>query len=432
MRLKIIKVNSLPLNDALFIIIFMKILKNTILALAILCLVLTLATLKPKSQNNEVVFWTLQLGTFGGYMNPLIAEFEKENPEIKIKWIDVPYSEGEKRTLASILSNNPPDLVNLTPEFSSVLAQKQALYLVDCAKLSDYNKQIVKNFMQGGKCYAVPFYATSALNFYNKELLERSKINKLPQTYTDLFEISAQIKKNTGVFSTMPTLTENDTLLKILNKYGVNSPQTLTNENSLMIFDGYKRLYQEDLIPRESITQTHREALEKFMSGQLVFIQSGANFLNMIKDNAPGVFKVTDVTNQLTGESGKYDVSIMNLIIPKRAKNKEAALKFALFLTNKKNQIELAKLTTILPVNNEALKDEYFTNFDENDVISKARCLSAKQLDNLENPVRAGRNQKEIITLLNSSVQEIMLNKDETAKILAKTAKLWDELLKNE
>ncbi len=200
----------------------------------------------------------------------------------------------------------------------------------------------------------------------------------------------------------------------------------------MMIFDGYKGLYQKDLIPKESITQTHREALEKFMSGQLVFIQSGANFLNMVKDNAPGVFKVTDVTNQLTGESGKYDVSIMNLIIPQRAKNKEAALKFALFLTNKKNQVELAKLTTILPVNNYALNDEYFTKYDEKDVISKARCLSAKQLENLENPVRASRNQKEIITLLNTSVQEIMLDKAQTRTVLEKTSKLWKDLLNNE
>ena len=173
----------------------MNILKKTVLALAIVFFVLTFLSLKPKTQENEVVFWTLQLGTFDNYMNPLIQEFERENPGIKIKWIDVPYSEGEKRTLASILSNTPPDLVNLTPEFSSVLAQKQALYYIDCEKLSAYNTQIVKNFMQDGKCYAVPFYATSALNFYNKDLFAKSKIKKLPQTYTDLLKFPHKSSK---------------------------------------------------------------------------------------------------------------------------------------------------------------------------------------------------------------------------------------------
>ena len=64
------------------------------------------------------------MGGFSDYINNIISEYETSHPNIKIKWIDVPFSEGEKRTLASILSNNPPDLVNLNPDFSSILAQK--------------------------------------------------------------------------------------------------------------------------------------------------------------------------------------------------------------------------------------------------------------------------------------------------------------------
>ena len=71
-----------------------------------------------KKDDNTVVFWTLQLSSFDKYINNIIDEFEKENPGVKIQWIDVPYSEGEKRTLAAILTDNPPDLVNLTPDFS--------------------------------------------------------------------------------------------------------------------------------------------------------------------------------------------------------------------------------------------------------------------------------------------------------------------------
>lgn len=384
---------------------------------------------KPQKHNeNEVVFWSLQMGTFDGYMKPLIAEFERQNPNIKIKWIDVPYSEGEKRTLASILSSNPPDLVNLTPDFSSVLAQKQALEYIDCAKLKDYNKQITQSLMTDGKCYAVPFYATSSLTFYNKELLKKAGIKHLPQTYDELNLLAPKIKQKTGMFVTMPTLTENDTLLKILNKSGINTSQTLISDKSVKIFEGYRKLYQKDLIPKESITQNHQEALEKYMSGQLAFIQSGANFLNIVKENAPQVFKYTDVAPQFTGDNGKYDVSVMNLIIPLRAKHKDGALRFALFLTNKQNQIELAKLTTILPVNNLALKDSYFNSYTEGDVIAKARVLSAKQLGNLQKNIRFENNHKEILTLLNTTVQQILLGNDDVKKVLESAAKDWKRL----
>lgn len=400
--------------------------------ISIACILLVsfvyILTKPQKNSNNEVVFWSLQMGTFDGYMKPLIAEFEKQNPDVKIKWIDVPYSEGEKRTLASILSSTPPDLVNLTPEFSSVLAQKQALEYIDCAKLKDYNKQITQSLMTDGKCYAVPFYATSSLTFYNKDLLKKAGIKQVPKTYDELNLLAPIIKQKTGVFVTMPTLTENDTLLKILNKSGINTPQTIISDKSVKIFEGYRELYQKDLIPRESITQNHQEALEKYMSGQLAFIQSGANFLNIVKENAPQVFKHTDVAPQFTGDNGKYDVSVMNLIIPVRAKHKDGALRFALFLTNKQNQIELAKLTTILPVNNLALNDSYFNSYTDGDVIAKARVLSAKQLGNLQKNIRFENNHKEILTLLNTTVQQILLSNDDVKKVLESAAKDWKRL----
>ena len=382
------------------------------------------------SKAQEIVFWSLQMGTFDSYMRPLIAEFEKENPDLTINWIDVPYSEGEKRTLASILSNTPPDLVNLTPDFSSVLAQKQALEFIDCNKLDVYNEQIINSLKQDGKCYAVPFYATSALTFYNKEILNEANIINIPTTYNELNSIAKQIKDKTSKFVTMPTLTENDTLLKILNKYEINTYNKLLSDKSISIFNDYKMLYKNGLIPKESITQNHQEALEKYMSGQIVFIQSGANFLNIIKENAPQVYKQTNIANQIVGDNGKYDVSIMNLIIPVRAKNKEGALRFALFLTNKKNQIELAKLTTILPVNKDALSDAYFTTYDETDTMLLARYLSAKQLNNLQTPIKFKNNHKEIIMLLNNTIQQIMLEKSTTEVILKETAKNWERLCK--
>lgn len=67
----------------------------------------------------------------------------------------------------------------------------------------------------------------------------------------------------------MPTLTENDTLLKILNKYDINTPESLVSNKSVKIFNDYKYLYNSDLIPKESITQNHQEALENICPARL-------------------------------------------------------------------------------------------------------------------------------------------------------------------
>ena len=379
--------------------------------------------------NNEVVFWTLQMSDFSDYMNGVISDFEKENPDIKIKWIDVPFSEGEKRTLASVLSDNPPDLINLNPDFSATLAQKGALYEIPEENAKQYNQAIVNSLKYNGKLYSLPWYATSAVTIYNKALIEKAGV-KIPKTYEEIAEIAPRIKSNTGAYVFLPNITENDTMLKILNKYGVNSPETINNEKSVYVFEMFKNLYSKNLIPKESVTQTHREALEKYMSENIVLFQAGANFLNMIKENAPSTYNHTDVAPQIVGSIGQNDFSLMNFVIPERAKHKNEAVKFVLFLTNNKNQLELAKLTNVIAVNKETLNNEFYTMYSEDDLMAKARVISAKQLNKVEPILKSSRNQKDVNNLINSAVQNILLSKDETRQILNKLSKDWENILK--
>lgn len=375
------------------------------------------APTRQKTDDNEVVFWTLQMSDFSDYMNKVITNFEKENPDIKIKWIDVPFSEGEKRTLASVLSNNPPDLINLNPDFAALLAQRGALFEIEEKYTSQFNKSIINSLKTDGKLYSLPWYATSAIIIYNKDLLKKANVN-LPTTYEDISKIAPIIKDKTNKYVMLPNITENDTMVKILNKYGINSAENINSEKSQEVFNMFKNLYEKDLIPKESITQTHREALEKYMAENIVFFQAGANFLTMIKENAPSTYQNTDVAPQITGDLGQNDFSLMNFVIPSRAKHKQEALKFALYLTNKENQLELAKLTNVIAVNKETLKDNFYKEYEENDLMSKARVISANQLYNIDPPMKPQRNQKEINTLINTAVQEILINKNTTKNIL--------------
>lgn len=379
---------------------------------------------KSSKDIHEVIFWTLQMNDFSDYMNGVISEFETENPGIKIKWIDVPFSEGEKRTLASVLSDNPPDLINLNPDFSATLAQKGTLYEIPADAVKDFNSEIINSLKYNGKLYSIPWYATSAVTIFNKALAAKSGI-QIPKTYEELAISAPVVRKKTNAYIFLPNITENDTMLKILNKYGVNSYENINSEKSVEVFELFKDLYQKNLIPKESITQTHREALEKYMSENIVLFQAGANFLNMIKENAPKTYENTDVAPQLTGEIGQNDFSLMNFVIPLRAKNKDEALKFAVFLTNEKNQLELAKLTNVIATNQKALQDDFYTKYEEKDLMAKARVISAKQLNHIEPALQSARNQKDINNLINSAVQEILLNKASTKEVLDKVSKDW-------
>ena len=381
-----------------------------------------------KNSKKTVSFWTLQMGDFEPYIQEIIDSYESSHPDINIKWVDIPFSEGEKRTLAAVMTDCPPDLINLNPDFSSILAQKGTLEEIPREKLKTFNKSVVDAMSYNGKIYSIPWYATSAITIYNRELLNKSGINAVPETYQELADIAGTIKTKTGAYAFLPTITENDTMAKILNKYGVNKPSDYNGATAYEVFNLFKNLYDKDLIPQESITMTHREALEQYMAGKIVFYQGGANFLNMIKENAPKIYTQTDVTEQIKGTVGQNDFSVMNFVIPLRARYKEEALDFCLYLTNEENQLKLAKMTNVISTDNKALNDEFYNDYS--DLISKARSISAKQINNITPQLKQGKNQKEINLILNTAVQSILLNKETAISALNKTANLIAEIKK--
>ena len=368
-----------------------------------------------KVSEKEITFWTLQMGDFAPYVNEVIKTYEAEHHDIKINWIDVPFSEGEKRTLAAVMTDSPPDLINLNPDFSSMLAQKGTLQEIDASKLSDFVPEIVDAMKYKDKIYSIPWYATSAITIYNKDLYNKSGLVRLPKSYNDLALISEKIKTKTGAYSYLPTITENDTMVKILNKYGISEIEDLNSDESIKVFEMFKTLYQKGLIPPETITMTHREALEQYMAGKLVFYQGGANFLNMIKENAPKIYAQTDVAEQIKGPVGQNDFSVMNFVIPQRAKYKKEALDFCLYLTNEENQLKLAKLTNVIATNTNALNDKFYNDYS--DLTSKSRSISAKQIQKITPALRQKYGQKEINMGVNKAVQEVLLNKDITENI---------------
>ena len=392
----------------------------------LLTLGLTACSIRNDNSPKEITFWTLQMGDFSDYMYEVIRSYEKEHPNTQIKWVDVPFSEGEKRTLAAVMTDNPPDLINLNPDFSAILAQKGTLWKIDEEKLSEFNPEIVDALRYKDEVYSIPWYATSAITIYNKDLFQKSGLLRLPKTYKELAAVSEKIKTNTGAYSYLPTITENYTMVKILNKYGVSELEDFNSSQSANVFEMFKTLYQNDFIPPETITFTHREALEQYMAGKIVFYQGGANFLNMIKENAPSIYENTDVIEQIKGPIGQNDFSVMNFVIPLKAKHKNEALDFCLYLTNAQNQLKLAKMTNIIATNSNALSDSFYNDYS--DLTSKARSISAKQINKITPQVKQHNNQKEINLLINTTVQSVLLNKGSVEDLLNSLVKSFNNI----
>lgn len=401
-----------------------------ILLAMIYCVNLLVFNIHSKTSQKEVVFWTVQLAPFSDYMNSIILDFEQKYPNITIKWVDIPYAEAEKRILASLLSSNVADLINVTSDFNWTLAARGTLTPIEDSG-SEYQPQLLEILTYDQKLWGLPFYATSPITIYNKELMSTFKVENVAESYEELFaQIStAPIVKNKYIF--MPTLTENDTLYKMLNKIGINSPEKLITMPSVNFLEKIKEFYTTEKIPKEAINQTHREVIEKYSSGQLLYLQTGANFLNIIKENSQAIYNKTDVATQFYGSEEAnlgYDFSLMTLVIPKKSKRNEEALLFAKFLLSEENQLNFAKLTGVLPCNKRTLEYDYFSTYDEKDLSSKARFIATKQLKKPIKYPKRSVQQTEITNSLNNSIQKILLENIPIQEVLKTTAEKWEKL----
>ena len=403
--------------------------KKVSISLLILLIILNFGLIfkKKNSLNNskKITFWSIQLKpVYEKQIYNVINEFEKEHKSYKIVWIDIPLQEAQKRTLASVLSSTPPDLINLNPDFSILLAQRNVLEFFKEEDTLDYNKNLIEKLKYKDKIYALPFYFTSPVTIYNKEITDKCLKNKI-KTYDDIYKNSSKIKECSGVSPFVSSINENDTFYKILNKYGVSNLKTNFEKNqALKVYSMFNEMYKNSYLPKDILTINHREVVEKYMSNQAAYVVIGSNFVNMIKQNANDIYEKSQIEEQLTTSNGKYDIALMNLIIPKKAKNKELALEFI--------KLELSKITNVLPANKYALEDDYFKNCSD-DLYDKSRCISASQLKNLITLKTPLENKKVINELFNKTLEEILLDENSSNEtIKAKIEILAKELEKLE
>lgn len=411
-----------------------------ILSWAISCSPSNVNTQGQNSANSKppLEFWTMQLQPeFTDYFQSLIGKFETENPGIKINWVDVPWSAMESKILTAVAAKTAPDVVNLNPDFASQLATRNAWLDLDAKVPPEVLKTYLPNIWQAstldGKSFGIPWYLTTRLTIYNTELLKQAGVSNPPANYAQLAQAAKLIKDKTGKYAMFTSFVAEDTaeVLESLVQMGV----TLVDDQGKAAFNTpagkaafayWVNLYKDGLLPKESLTQGHRHGIEMYQSGEAAMLASGGEFLTAIAKNAPQIAKVSATAPQITGETGKKNVAVMNLVIPRDTEQPDNALKFALFVTNNQNQLSFAKAANVLPSTSAALSDSYFKTAANADALEKARVISALELPKAEVLVPAMKNINVLQKAVYENLQAAMLGEKTVDQAIADAAQEWD------
>lgn len=389
----------------------------------------------------EIEFWTMQLQPeFTEYFNQLIASFEQQNPTFTVRWVDVPWADMERKILTAVSAKTAPDVVNLNPGFASQLAERNAwLELDDKVPASDrqlYLPNIWKASTLNGKTFGLPWYLTTRVAIYNTDILKQAGVSKPPATFQELATVAKQVKDKTGKHAFFTTVVPEDSaeVLESFVQMGVslvdaNGKAAFNTPQGKAAFQYWVDLYKNQLLPREVLTEGHRHAIDLYQRGDTAILASGAEFLNNIATNAPTIAKASASATQITGDTGKKNVAVMNLVIPKDTNVPDGALKFALFVTNDANQLQFAKAANVLPSTVKALQDPFFTTTPANATpVDQARVISAKQMQDAEVLVPAMKNVKQLQKAIYSNLQSAMLGQKPVDQALTDAANQWNSL----
>lgn len=388
----------------------------------------------------EIEFWTMQLQPkYTKYIEGVINNFEIENPKVKINWVDVPWVEMQNKILSAVSANKAPDVVNLNPNFAVQLAAHGAWLslndLVSDEVESNYLPNIWKATTYEGKSFSLPWYLTSRITVFNNELFKKAGVTNPPRTYIDLLEVAKKIKKKTGKYAFFMTTVPDDSgeLLESLVQMGVKlvddtGKAAFNSPKGKAAFEYWTHLYQQELIPPEVITEGHRHAIELYKDGEIAILSSSPLFLDSISAEAPNIDKASVPAQQITGESEKINVAVMNLFIPHNTKNPDEAFKFAQYVTNPENQLNFAREANVLPSIKDSLANPYFHEDSVNiTLVENSRAISVKQIEKAEVLIPMIEDVKKLQEIIYIHLREAMLGQKSVSKAISDAEEKWNK-----
>ena len=394
-------------------------------------------------------FWTLDLAPkFNGYLQGLIAAWERQNPGIRVRWTDVPWSSVERKLLAAVFARTAPDLVNLNPPFAANLASKGGLRDLSTVLPAGAAEAYLPAIWEAGRQeqggvaqqFAIPWYLTARITMANRRLLERAGYGAPPLSWDEVPAYAEAVRRRTGRYALFVTVVPDDSaeLLETLVQMGVQlldgrHRAAFNSEAGRRAFAFWSDLYRRGLLPREVVSQGYRRAIELYQSGDLAQVATGPDFLRNLQTNAPGIAAVTAPFAPLTGGGGEANVAVMNLVVPKQSALAAEAARFALYLTNGPNQLAFAEQARVLPSNRQALQQlEAFlgaasgAGTPQEQLVQRARLLSAQTLRRARVLVPASPGVKRLQAILYTQLQRAMLGQVGSDAALAAAADDWN------
>ncbi|MGG5318886.1 extracellular solute-binding protein [Enterococcus sp. AZ072] len=285
-------------------------------------------------------------------LDEIIKDFEKENPDIKVNFTNVP--DGATVLKTRISSDDAPDVINVYPQNNDFQEWAKDGVFKDLTE-NDYLKNLkegtAETYAINDKIYSVPLTSNAWGFFYNKDKFEELGL-ETPKTWAEFEELVADIKeKKETPFALSLTQTDAWTL----NGYhqlawattdggfdGANNALVHSPKGAIKTSNAdFKNVTKElDLLrdngQKNASGATYDDAVAAFAKGDALIFPNGIWALPAVQNQSPefeiGMFAYP---GQNEGEELTVGAADLALSIAESSENKEAAEKFVEYMTSK-------------------------------------------------------------------------------------------------
>ena len=324
-----------------------------------------------RDDERTVRFWAM--GREGEVAQQLLAEFVRENPDIRVHVEQLPWSAAHEKLLTAFAGDATPDIAQMgntwLPEFVALGALEPLDDLMrDSPEIdaSDYFPGIWDTNLLQQKLFGVPWYVDTRLLFYRRDLLTKAGFSAPPATWSEWTTMLVAIKQMVGA--------ANYAILLPLNEYDPLVALALQQEEPILREDGrfgnfqsegfrrtwqfYMSMYDQKLAPPASSNEI-ANVWNEFARGYFSFYISGPWQIGEFRRRLPPAMQSAWATAPLPGPRGP-GASIAggsSLALFRRSRHKKSASKLVQYLSRPAVQQRFYALTGNLPPRRAAWKE---------------------------------------------------------------------------
>jgi multiple sugar transport system substrate-binding protein len=356
----------------------------------------------------------------------ITKEFEKNNPNIKIKATFAPYEALEQKIQTSAKSGGYDVVVVDAPwtaKFAKAGFVKDVSEKLKSEEESDIFTGAIDSVSYDGKLYGMPWLNDTKFLFYNKEILEKAGIQNPPTNFEELKEQAEIIRDKKMVpYPIVWSWSQAEALVcdvtALTSSFGGkmiadNGKPTLNDPKNIEALTFMTDTLNEKLTDPKSTEYLEEDVRGVFSSGKSAFALNWTYMFNMAND---------EKESSIAGKVGIAPIPMsvnggMGLSVTSGSKHADEAWKYIQYLSSKEVQKNYAK--NALPIW-KSLYDEQEV-IDTNPEVVAASKIQYAQLENRPRVPWYGELSNEIQV----EVQKNLLGKqtpEETMDILQKKA----------